>query len=101
NFTAGRYEIVSVSGNAATLDRACGTTNNASGGTWYEGGAFANGETVISTTLVAGNTLWIKAGSYTAPTTNWNIGAWTGTATLSIAITGYNTTRGDSPTGNN
>lgn len=34
NWTAGLYKIVSVSANAATLDRACGTAASLTSGTW-------------------------------------------------------------------
>ena len=100
-FTASIYEIKSTSGNAATLDRACATTASTSGGTWHEGGALSlqnSFDNTFAALFQPGNTLWIKAGTYTQ---NISMIFTDSTATNPSAITGYNTTRGDTPTGSN
>ncbi len=109
NWTAGWYEIVSTSAGAATLDRACGTVAAPTGGTFAVGGALSLGVVSSATgrsdanffiTPTAGNTVWVKAGSYTMGTgvnLPWN--ASTNTAT--ILFLGYQITRNDNPVGNN
>jgi hypothetical protein len=67
-FTAGWYEVVSTAGNAATLDRACGSSGSRTGGTWYLGGACSMGSTLdneMAAATVAGNTVYVASGSYT------------------------------------
>lgn len=93
-FTTGRYEIVSVASNAATLDRAVGTLGS-TGGTFYVGGAVIKLSDITSA-VVAGNTVWVKAGTYTD-----NVTLVTDVATVMTFYNGYNTTRGDNPTGTN
>lgn len=100
NWTAGFYQIVSVAGNAATLDRAVGTAAGLSGGTFAVGGAInlANSaaEAQIYAATVAGNVVWIKSGSYTLGAS----GVWAnGTVTAPIKVAGYTATRGDVCTG--
>ena len=103
NFTAGWYEVVSVTGVVATLDRACGTATS-TGGTAYLGGALSLNSTLdddFFEQCVAGNIVYIK---YSA--NNYGLGegvsiSMDGTATASITVEGYNTTRGDDPTGTN
>lgn len=101
SWTAGWYEIVSVSGGAATLDRACGSAATLSNGTFYVGGALSWGTNTATAIQagVGGNVWHMKAGSYTqtatmAPTT-------VGSATAPLTLVGYNATRGDNPTGSN
>ena len=106
NFTPGWYEILTVSGGAATLDRACGATSKASGGSWYLGGALSYGKIAplkFNGGATNGNTVYIKAGTYNATSNNWN---WFNTiegnsTSLQSNIIGYHTTRGDNPTGAN
>lgn len=106
NWTLGWYEIVSTSGNAATLDRACGSSASISDGTWRLGGAYRIG-TANALTLddaffesgVPGNVFWIKSGTYT-PGESIAISV-TATAAAPYSILGYNATRGDNPTGAN
>lgn len=101
-WTAGWYEVVSTSGNAATLDRACGTDGAKTNGTWYLGGALSLNSTLdddFFEQTIAGNTIWIENGSY-------SLGealtiAKAGDATNPIKVFGYNGTRGDNPTGAN
>jgi hypothetical protein len=99
NWTAGWYEIVSVSGGAATLDRSCGTSATLSNGTFSVGGAVSVSDsqlqTWLQTGIVGGNTIYIKSGSYTMP--NITVTTASGSSIL-IKWIGYQTTRGDNPT---
>lgn len=101
SWTAGWYEIVSVSGGAATLDRACGSSATLSNGTFYVGGALSWG-TNTATAINAGaggNVWWMKSGSYSqSASISTSI---TGSATAQVSLIGYNATRGDNPTGSN
>jgi len=106
NWTTGLYEIVSVSAGAATLDRAVGTSATLSSGLGKVGGAIAS-EGMAGGAVVAGNTVWIKAGNY--PKTNLSANVSGGTlntpngtvATGPTSVLGYNTTRGDAPVAGN
>ena len=98
NFTVGWYEILSVSvGVSITLDRTCTTAAGAAGVVNIGGAislAAANDDAVFET-MVAGNTMHIKSGTYT-------IGgavsvATDGTTAASVEIIGYNATRNDNP----
>jgi hypothetical protein len=101
NFTAGRYQIISVAANAATLDRACGATGDASAGSGYLGGAWAGlvaaDIQTATTKMVAGNKIWIKynASAYTLPSAI--TAGKAGTAVLPILLSGYYATHGDNP----
>lgn len=105
SWTSDYYEIVSVAGNAATLDKACGSSASISGGTWYEGGGCslgvtgAAGDTKLFGDMVAGNTIWIHSGTYSGGPDGDNITTTAGTATSPVSFLGYNSTRGDNPTG--
>jgi parallel beta helix pectate lyase-like protein len=96
NWNAGWYQIVSVSSNNATLDRACGGVASITGGTYAVGGALATWATAIGTagTAIAGNTVWVKSGTFTltAAVTLQNSGTETAGP---IIVHGYHTTRGD------
>jgi len=96
-FTPGRYHITAAAANAATLDRACGATGS-TGGTYYVGGALALPTDAILETFVPGNKAWMEAGTYTL-TGAIAVGI-DGTAALPIIVEGYNSSRGDEPTGN-
>ncbi len=106
NWTAGWYEIVSTSGNAATLDRAAGTSATLSGGSYQVGGALSLNSSTANQTdssffagaVVAGNTIWMKNGAFTAGITFTTAA---GTVTAPIMWHGYNASRGDAPTGPN
>ena len=99
NFTAGWYQITSIVANTSiTVDRSCCTGAGASG-VANIGGAIslqhASDQTFFNTPT-AGNTIYIKSGTYT-------LGAVisstvTGTQSNPYRITGYYQTRGDSPT---
>lgn len=101
--TTGWYEVLSVSGVTATMDRAVGTT--ASICTGNLGGSLATpfaGTT--SQPVASGNTIWVKAGTYT-----FSSGASCNTNTVamcfgtiagasSLNVTGYNATHNDNGT---
>lgn len=97
NFTAGWYEVISVAGVIAVLDRSCGTVGS-TGGTAYLGGAILFGTTLDNEfidQLVEGNKVWIKSGTYTCVE---NISGGTGsTTTAPVHFIGYSSTRGDGP----
>lgn len=105
SWTTGWYEIVSVSGGAATLDRACGSAASISSGTFRIAGAFAFGggnddaflETATATNGTGGGRIFAKAGTH-APNGAVSIAAVGGTQ-APISIEGYNALRGDAPTG--
>lgn len=82
--TTGRYQVVSVVGITATMDRSVGT--GASTCTGNLGGGLATIATAI-TSMVAGNTVWVKSGTYTQTTAH--------TIALSTHWEGYQTTHGD------
>lgn len=99
NFTTGWYEIVSVvAGVSMTMDRNCTTAAGALG-VCNVGGAISTFQDAFLETLTAGNTVYIKAGTYTV-TETINV-AKDGTGAAYITLVGYNSTRGDNPTGAN
>ncbi len=92
-FTTGLYEVVSVAGTTATMDRAVGTAGS-TGGTGNLGGArsgFSVGTTTLQASLVAGNKVWVKNEAWNEAV-NLTVA---GTAGAPITIEGYNATRGD------
>jgi len=95
NFTAGFYEIiVRTDTNTVTLDRDATDGHNASAGVGKVGGALDVPVDADFETFKTGDTIYIKAGTYTL-TGNISVGA-------SIPkIYGYSTTRGDAPTSTN
>lgn len=97
NFTVGYYLITAyTSSTTVTIDRdpTDGDGGDGSGGTLKVGGA-ADDPEQVSASVVAGNTVWIKAGTYTVAL---NVDV-SGGGTTPIAWKGYNTTRDDKPTG--
>ncbi len=103
NWTKGFYQIVSCAGNAATLDKACGTSATLTAGTFAVGGALklagiAYPDATWSAAIAAGNTVWYKAdGTHTSYQLNYGAG----TSTVPVLISGYQTSRGDNPAGTN
>ena len=92
NFTLGFYQVVSVAGVTATLDRAAGTMG-ATGGTFALGGAIVS-PVVAAANLVSGNTVYMKAdGTYTT-TASAVINA-TSSLSTGTKFIGYNATRTD------
>ena len=100
NWTAGRYEIVSVAAGVATLDRACGSVAVLASGTYYVGGAIDLMTDAIWELHEPGNIVYIKAGTYTLGGAI-SLTTADGTEADKILIEGYNTSRGDNPTGTN
>lgn len=95
--TAGWYQITAYTdGNNITIDRSCGLSKT--GVTGRVGGATIFANTPIAA-VVAGNTVYIKAGA--THTLAANIVTGNATAALPVKVYGYNTTRGDNPTGTN
>ena len=104
-FTVGRYEIVSVAANIVTLDRAVGTISS-TGGTGNLGGALdsvtdswmdndyrADGSGV--------NRIYVKNTGTMTVSGNITSANKQGTDARQCLFEGYNTARGDAPTGNN
>ncbi|HEX5323841.1 MAG TPA: hypothetical protein VFW40_08655 [Capsulimonadaceae bacterium] len=93
-FTVQRVQIVSVAAGVATCDKSCGTASS-TGGTGNLGGSLSKLADVAALP-VAGNTVWIKTGTYSSTTTTTlNL---TGAVGTPITIAGYNTTHGDNGT---
>ena len=94
NFVAGRYQIISVAANAATLDRNCCTGGAASVGSGYVGGAITTPDAIYAT-IVAGNKVWINNGGATAATMLGARSFTAGTIGAPVVFEGYNASRGD------
>jgi len=98
-FTVGFYEVTGQGNdgnNYLDIDRNC-ATGNASDGIAALGGAVAD-LLEIDSVVVAGNTMYVKAGTYAHASA---LSVNNGTASLYIKTIGYNTARGDAPTGDN
>jgi hypothetical protein len=106
NFDTGWYEITAhTDTNTVTLDRTAASGGNGSSGTGNVGGAWkfnnTNDTTFFSSTNKGqGDTIWLAGGSHSA---NMSGGAITMTSATNnaIEIFGYNSSRGDEPTGTN
>lgn len=100
-FTFGRFEIVSVASNKATLDRSAGTLSS-TGGTYAVGGALA-WPGIACANAAPGNNIWVKSGTYTLTNSTSNISGGKVTVTTdggnpdsgSVVMEGYQTSRGD------
>ncbi|MCU1301572.1 MAG: hypothetical protein JWQ87_1856 [Candidatus Sulfotelmatobacter sp.] len=92
-FTAARYQVSSVSGSTATMDRAVGTAGS-TGGHGNLGGAML---TVLNTKIIlvaSGGVIHVKSGTYTFTTTQgWRTGFIGG-----YSIIGYQTSHYDNGT---
>jgi len=102
NFVVGWYEItVYTDTNTVTIDRTAASVGlNATAGTGYVGGALSLNSTLddeFFDQLVAGNIVYIKAGTYTF-VENVNQQGLNGTSSNPFIVEGYNSTRGDNPT---
>ena len=103
NWTAGFYQIVSTATNAATLDRACGSSATLSSGTWAVGGALktlSKLNTAMSTIEIQ-QFAWVKADTtYSVSSTQtFNFFARaTSSIQRFVTIQGYSSTRGDEGT---
>lgn len=100
NFTQAWYLINSVTAGVAQLDRACGTAASTAG-TGKTGGALSLNSTLdddICEAAIGGNFIWMKAGTFSLGEAI-SIASSSATLTAMIHWYGYNTTRGDNPTG--
>ncbi|MEK6862471.1 MAG: hypothetical protein AABY07_11015, partial [Nanoarchaeota archaeon] len=102
NFTTGFYEITSVDTglNNWTVDRNC-STGVGSGMTGRMGGALASINIVSNGVAVAKNKIFVKVGTYTRTATTTISGGSYWFSSGPVFVIGYNTTRGDHPTGAN
>jgi hypothetical protein len=99
NIVPGFYFMTTyISGKIAKFDRTMATAGNGSSGVGKLGGALYLPTDAIMEVAVSGNISWIKAGTYTL-TGAISIGTGIGAQTNPIQFVGYNTTRGDMPTG--
>jgi hypothetical protein len=101
-FTTGWYQITAYTDtNNITIDRSCGAS--ASGGTGNVGGAWKFAQTLMST-FFSGNSkgnydkCHVKSGTYTGV---WGTSLNNAFGRTYMRLEGYNTTRGDAPTGTN
>lgn len=100
NFDTGWYEItVYTDTNTVTLDRTAASGGNGSSGTGYVGGCMALPVDAFYEAWTAGNKCYMKAGTYTFTESPSIVN--TGSASAFLVIEGYNTLRGDNPTGDN
>jgi len=99
-FTLGRYVITDTAANGAILDRACGADGALTGGDWYLGGAVDHPDTV-SSVVVDGNDVYVKAGTYQQVGANDFVLQCSvdGTNGSKIQWIGYNTARTTTPKG--
>lgn len=94
SWTTGFYQIVSVSGGAATLDRSPAATST-TGGTYAVGGALLTwGKAINNASLVGGQKIYIKSGTYTV-TAVVALGASGDDTNGAISLIGYDAARGD------
>lgn len=102
NWTPGWYEIVSVSANAATLDRACASAASPTAGTFFVGGSLLTiGQ--AGAAHVGGNTIWVKYNGgtgFASASTSSNVATGiltfaAGTTVQPTLLRGYETVRGD------
>lgn len=95
-FTLGFYEIASIQAGKWRLDRSPAAVG-VSGGTWAYGGALASPGKAAGA-KIAGNLVWVKAGTYSITTTSTNVSNGCisdGTGGNVKIWEGYQTTRGD------
>lgn len=101
-YTTGFYEITAQDGVEWTLDRSPAAIG-VSGGTWALGGALVSPGKAGSA-HVAGNTIYVKAGTYTITSASTNVAGGCpslttpSSTTTSTRLIGYNTTRDDDGT---
>ncbi len=100
--TAGVYEITSITGASANLDRSPGTVGS-TGGVFKEGGAFAS-PGMAGSIAVSGMNVWVKSGTYTLTSSTSNVAGGRITSAGGTAGTnickweGFNTYRTDKGT---
>lgn len=93
NFTTGYYIITSVTGTTATFN-ATACSGASSDGAGNLGGAFAT-PGYCSGRLVAGNTAFVMAATYTTTSASSNVAGGTVAFTVGAYMIGYTTVRGD------
>lgn len=77
------------------------TIASSTGLTMNIGGAMAS-LGAVAAVMVASNTVWVKAGTYTVTSASAvSGGCWSGGSKSTYMLAGYNTSRGDNPTGTN
>jgi len=105
NFVAGWYQVtVRNSATSVDVDRSPTPAGAGSDGVGNMGGAlalFTDAFLDNTNLVVAGNTLWVKNDGTMTLTGAIAISSSTGSDTAQITIEGYNTSRGDDPTGTN
>lgn len=97
-FTQGWFEVVSVSGVTATLDRSAGTLGS-TGGTSYLGGSLSLNSTLdddVFEAMIGENTAFFKNGTFVLGE-SIAIASASATSAAPVSIEGYNTIRGDNP----
>lgn len=100
NFTKTWYEIVSVAGGVAQLDKAAGTAGSTAGGGKVGGAlSLASSDDAVFELAVAGTTYYVKTGTYVLGGTV-NIAA-AGTVLKTNKIIGYTSARNDATVGTN
>lgn len=100
NFAVDWYVITAYTDtNTVTIDRTAASGGDASAGTGYIGGARVLPVDTHFEAWVAGNKMYMEAGTYTL-TGNVNV-VNDGTSSAMMQIEGYNSIRGDAPTGTN
>ena len=103
SFTVGWYEIVVVnSSTSIDLDRDPTASGTGSSGTFYVGGALSMNSTLdddVFETAVAGNIFYVRGAAGTVTIGETVTIAAGGGSQNPIKIIGYNSTRGDNPTG--
>lgn len=92
-WTAGYYEIISVSGVTATLDRSPAATGTSGIGSL--GGA-TNSPSTIASVAVGSNVVWIKSGTYNVDSPYFTASITPTPTAPRGRISGYGTVRGDS-----
>ena len=102
NVTIGFYEITArTDTNTITVDRTiCDGVGNCSATTGKVGGCLAGITDALIEGCAPGNVVYVEAGTYDALTAHVNYER-NGTAGYPITIEGYNSSRGDNPTGTN
>ncbi len=101
-FSCRRQIVAYVSPTQVTLD-SNPPTSSAGAATIRVGGAYKIDQNAIVQeslgTPVAGNVVWVRAGTYTITANSVHVGS-VGTVTQPVIVKGYNTTRGDLDSGN-
>lgn len=102
NFVTGHYQIVTyTNNNTVTLDRSPTPSGAGSGGIGNVGGRKMKFWDAWLGELNDGHIIWVKGSGTLTQTEDVDATAVAGTQHIRISIIGFNTTRGDAPTGTN